>query len=72
MFSIIDNGAGIPMDLREHIFTDESSGYGLKNVCERIKLFYGDEFGPELDNDIKEGTCIRIRIAVIQEMVDIE
>ncbi|MEH6904874.1 sensor histidine kinase [Neobacillus drentensis] len=53
-FIIRDNGVGIE-DLEK-----TKSGYGLKNVHERIKLFYGQDSTLCITSKINEGTCIEI------------
>nr|WP_263327670.1 sensor histidine kinase [Neobacillus sp. Marseille-Q6967] len=55
IFTIRDNGVGIE-DLRK-----TESGYGLKNVRERLMLFYGDDSTLTLSSKVNEGTCIEIK-----------
>ncbi|TDF91994.1 cache domain-containing sensor histidine kinase [Paenibacillus piri] len=63
-----DNGRGLPS-------SDEtanprpnplSSGYGVKNVNERIRLYFGREFGIEMRSGPVRGTQVRITLPVIQ------
>ena len=68
-FTIKDNGLGIPEDrllqLQNHIDLVEAgakSSYGLKNVNRRIKLFYGQECGLEIDRNAEGGATIQIKI----------
>ncbi|MEH7155818.1 sensor histidine kinase [Neobacillus drentensis] len=53
-FTIKDNGIGIE-DIKK---TD--TGFGIKNVRERIKLFYGEESTLFISSKVNEGTCIEI------------
>lgn len=53
-FTIKDNGVGIE-DLEK-----TESGYGIKNVRERLKLFYGEESTLFISSKVNEGTCIEI------------
>ncbi|MBT2700461.1 sensor histidine kinase [Bacillus sp. ISL-40] len=53
-FTISDNGVGIE-DLER-----TERGYGIKNVYERIKLFYGQDSTLFISSKINEGTCIEI------------
>ncbi|MEH7084110.1 histidine kinase [Neobacillus drentensis] len=53
-FTIRDNGVGIE-DLEK-----TESGYGIKNVHERLKLFYGEDSTLFITSKINEGTCIEI------------
>ena len=59
---ISDNGPGFTEPIAELLGCD-SKGYGLKNVNERIKIYYGEEFG--LTAFEKGGmTTIEIKIPV--------
>ncbi len=55
-FKIIDNGVGME-DL-----SVLDNGYGVKNVKERIKLFYGDEYGVSFTSEQNVGTTVSIVI----------
>lgn len=55
MFVVSDNGNGMPGDVLNRINSgvfnlNRSSGYGLKNLYERLKLFYGDKAGLLAEN----------------------
>ncbi len=54
IFTINDNGVGIA-DL-----SILDTGYGVKNVKERIKLFYGDEYGISFASELNVGTTVTI------------
>lgn len=45
IFTVSDNGPGIPPDEIDMLLEKGSHGYGLKNVNQRIKIKYGDEYG---------------------------
>lgn len=55
IFTITDNGPGIPPDILESILELPNQGYGLKNVNERIQLTYGKEYGLDFKNLPDEG-----------------
>jgi len=62
---IKDNGVGINeqklLELREMLLGNREAGsIGLKNVNERIKLYYGDGFGIKLFSNPEEGTRVII------------
>ncbi|MNR61024.1 Histidine kinase-, DNA gyrase B-, and HSP90-like ATPase [compost metagenome] len=40
----------------------ESSGYGLYNVHERIKLFAGEHYGVRVESTEGQGTKVSIRL----------
>jgi len=60
-FTIIDNGVGIA-DL-----TKLETGYGVRNVKERIKLFYGEEYGVAFESELNVGTTVNIVIPARSE-----
>lgn len=57
IFSIEDNGVGMEGDRWK-------TGYGLKNVRERLKLYYGSEYDLLVKSELKKGTRMEIRIPV--------
>ncbi|MDR0854995.1 MAG: sensor histidine kinase [Christensenellaceae bacterium] len=62
LFEIQDNGVGL--DVNELSKKNESlvSGYGLKNVNERIRLEYGEGYGVTIESELGKGTLARVRI----------
>ncbi len=69
---VIDNGMGIPPEVADKLLTHESrskgkgSGVGLKNVQERIQLYFGKEYGLSILSEPDEGTLIRIHLPCIE------
>ena len=60
-FTIIDNGVGIAdLSILE-------TGYGVKNVKERIKLYYGDGYGVSFASELNVGTTVNIVIPARSE-----
>lgn len=62
-----DNGIGIKPEKLKTILTHESNtngthGYGVRNINERIKLFYGEQYGLEYNSVPGKGTTVIIRI----------
>ena len=64
---IRDNGPGIPAGTEQKIKTRSNAGYGLFNVDERIKLYFGQEYGVSIDRTCTEGACIVVRLPAIFE-----
>ena len=62
VFKIIDDGVGIPEARLQKLFINSSSGYGIKNVNERIKLHYGCGNGVEIFSRPGIGTTVTITI----------
>ncbi len=73
-FSVADNGLGMTEDKVEMILTGKSSsgngrgsGIGVKNVNERIKLYFGEAYGLTIDSEPDEGTKVTIHLPVKAE-----
>jgi len=65
-FTVADNGVGV---------TDASlfyAGYGIRNVIDRIHLFYGKEYGVEIHSAPDHGTSVRIHLPAKEESPDAE
>ncbi|OZB94119.1 sensor histidine kinase [Paenibacillus sp. XY044] len=61
-FDVEDNGPGMPPDTAERILTVYSTGYGLKNVNDRIQLLYGPEYGISVSSQLGQGTIMTITV----------
>lgn len=65
---VIDNGLGMPPEQVEHLLTDgkyerkRGSGVGLRNVDQRIKLYFGNEYGLIVESEPDEGTKVSIHL----------
>jgi two-component system sensor histidine kinase YesM len=65
---VTDNGLGMPEESVDLILTDENrvhkkgSGIGLSNVHQRIQLYFGKEYGLELESELDEGTTVHIHL----------
>jgi len=65
---VIDNGLGMPEESADLILTDDTrvhkkgSGIGLSNVHQRIQLYFGKEYGLEIESVLDEGTTIHIHL----------
>lgn len=71
-FTIRDNGLGMTKDqvdslLAEPVYTTShrGSGIGVKNVNERIRLYFGEEYGLVIESEPDEGTWIRIHLPAV-------
>lgn len=68
-FWISDNGLGMTREQVEgllsekpHVSSRRGSGIGVKNVNERIKLYFGEAYGLAIESEPDEGTVIRIHL----------
>lgn len=66
---VVDNGdgmninGGIPKQVsKRQLF----SGIGVRNVNDRIKLLFGEEYGVTITSEIREGTRVKIRIPLLK------
>lgn len=63
VFEVEDNGVGMSKEMCGKILTSKSSGYGVKNVYDRIKIVYGENYGLVFISIENQGTLARIRIS---------
>jgi two-component system sensor histidine kinase YesM len=69
---VVDNGLGMLQEVADTLLTSESksekksSGIGLKNVNERIQLYFGREYGLKIYSEPDEGTTIRIHMPCVE------
>ena len=61
---IEDNGCGMEKDAVDHLFSVQTSGYGMKNVNDRLRLLYGDNYMLTIDSEPDRGTTAFVRIPV--------
>lgn len=70
LFTIGDNGIGMTPEQVKEILCKEltdSKGIGVKNVNDRIKIYFGEEYGIIVNSELDVGTTITIRIPAIVE-----
>ncbi|MCS7463888.1 sensor histidine kinase [Paenibacillus doosanensis] len=65
LFTVQDDGLGIPPDKLERLLhgsaaSEEGSGVGVRNVHQRIRLAFGEEYGLHIDSKQEEGTVVRV------------
>ncbi len=63
-FTVMDNGVGIPPEKIPLLTQTESSGYGLKNVNERLLLTYGESSTLKINSIQNESTMITFSIPI--------
>jgi two-component system sensor histidine kinase YesM len=68
IIQVSDDGEGMSADTLSTLLTDDlnnrtrGSGYGLRNIHERIDLFYGSDYGLSFHSEQQAGTTVTIRI----------
>lgn len=72
---IIDNGMGMSPEQVENLLTDKhkyvrkrGSGIGLRNVDQRIKLYFGEEYGLAIKSEPDVGTKVTIHLPMRMEV----
>jgi two-component system sensor histidine kinase YesM len=67
-----DDGLGISPQKLSDLLTgpthqDDGSGIGLRNVHERIRLNYGEDYGLQIESEREEGTTVSVWLPCLQE-----
>lgn len=70
--SVSDNGLGMTREQVEqmlvktdHVPSKRGSGIGVRNVNERIKLYFGKEYGLAIESELDEGTCVTAHLRAV-------
>ncbi len=71
--SVKDDGVGMPHSVAENLFSAPTDGdfihkIGLRNIRDRIKQLYGDEYGLDITSDEVNGTSATIRIKYVTNL----
>lgn len=59
-FTVSDNGVGMTKTQAAMILSKSSNGYGVSNVNERIKLYYGEQYAVKIDSTPGIGTKVML------------
>lgn len=65
VITVRDNGLGMSGDMLKNMLKGGAksrggSGVGVRNVHERIRLYYGREYGLSFESEIEEGTTVTV------------
>ncbi len=64
---LIDNGKGFSSGYNLEPLAEEGEGYAIKNIQDRIKLFFGADYGLEIIQHNGTGAWLRIRLPLVRE-----
>ncbi len=70
IFLITDNGVGMRPEEAEGILNREPgdlTGIGIKNVNDRIKIYFGEKYGLTIQSELDEGTQVTIRMPKVRK-----
>ena len=70
IFQVEDNGIGMTEEQCQEILRKElgdRTGIGIKNVNDRIKIYFGSNYGLNITSELDEGTCVTIRMPKVRE-----
>ncbi|WP_339224119.1 sensor histidine kinase [Paenibacillus sp. FSL W7-1332] len=69
VFTVEDNGPGMDEETIRRLLLQQSSGYGLKNVNERLKLFFGADSGIGIESNPGRGTAMSVTIPLYNNAI---
>ena len=75
VMTVSDNGVGMEPEQIAAILQKERSdhaGIGIKNVNDRLKIYFGENYGITIESEPDEGTTVTIRMPQVREEVDYE
>ena len=67
---VCDNGVGMTEEQCEEILhkdVHQKGGIGIKNVNDRVKIYFGEQYGMTIFSELDEGTKVEIRMPKILE-----
>lgn len=70
VFCVQDNGVGMTAEQIESIMQHgphDRTGIGIKNVNDRLKIYFGKSYGLHITSEPDVGTCVEIRMPKIRE-----
>ena len=70
VFSVRDNGVGMSPEQIEAIMQREQTdrtGIGIRNVNDRLRIYFGKNYGLRITSEPDVGTCVEIRMPKIRE-----
>lgn len=70
VFCVQDNGVGMSREQISSIMqreTTDRTGIGIRNVDDRIKIYFGSRYGLRITSELDVGTCVEIRMPGIKE-----
>ncbi|MFR3237526.1 MAG: sensor histidine kinase [Acutalibacter sp.] len=70
LFHVEDNGVGMSQEQIDTIMAQgpkEHGGIGIRNVNDRLQIYFGKEYGVKISSQLDMGTCVEIRMPKVKE-----
>jgi two-component system sensor histidine kinase YesM len=70
LFSVADNGVGMTQEQADamlHKEPGDRTGIGIKNVNDRLRIYFGEGYGLKITSELDVGTCVEIRMPKVKE-----
>ena len=70
VFRVEDNGVGMSEEQIQAIMErgpKDRTGIGIKNVNDRLKIYFGKRYGLHITSELDVGTCVEIRMPRVRE-----
>ena len=70
LFRVRDDGVGMDEEQVRYILHSEPgdrTGIGIKNVNDRLRIYFGEGYGLHIESEPDVGTCVEIRMPQVRE-----
>ena len=74
LITVADNGVGMTREQCENILRkdrSDSGGIGVKNVNDRLRIYFGEKYGLSIESEPDVGTTVTVRMPKIEREEDI-
>ena len=70
VFRVRDNGVGMSAEQVRAILEEDAqdrTGIGIKNVNDRLRIYFGGQYGLHITSELDVGTTVELRMPKIRE-----
>ena len=70
LFRVRDNGVGMSQEQVDAILEqdpEDRTGIGIRNVNDRLRIYFGAPYGLNITSELDVGTCVEIRMPKVKE-----
>ena len=75
VFTVQDDGVGMSAEQAAAILNEDAqdrTGIGIKNVNDRIQIYFGRQYGLRITSELDVGTSVELRMPKVREVEDHE